>query len=555
MNYEIEVEIPESISKNFSFIFLGIESQDGKLIYREDLREREKNYKINFFSEVSPSHIVLWSHNGKSWNDDKFVKLIPANTILRQEREFKKVEETIDIEEFNKRVQITIIDDVDERQKLINDLKKKLLAEGFKNIKILNSSVKGVPVIKNLEDYSKFCLRDLHKYCNKDFLLICQWDGFILNKDNFLKEFFNYDYIGSTWLHQPNTVSGNGGFSLRSKKFLEECADIFNNREDCSPEDVKIEEMSSELKSRGIKFAPKKIRDRFSVENGIYSNQFGFHNYLTQNLPDWVRCYFKNKFYHSGDLGDIIYSLPTIKKLGGGCLVLSPDYSGMKVRCTMTYEKAMNIKELLSETDFITQVTYHHVKPIDIDYDLNSVRQGFIDWGAGKLSEEEIEELREKKLVKMYEEKFNISNTDIRPYLNLSKKIIYEKYPIIINRTDRYQNPAFPWLNILRDFRERILFVGSEQEHQEFCKSFSKVEYANTPSHLILAQVIKGSKLFIGNQSFPYSIAESLKHNCIQETALNVPNCKYERHNSYLTPDPKSCSYDRIKDFILQYIQ
>lgn len=554
MNYEIEVKIPESISKNYTFIFLGIESKDGKLIYREDLFEKEKEYKINFFSDIPPSHLVLWSHNGKDWNDDKFVKPIPDNSVVYKENKFNKEEGSVEIEEFNKRVQITIIDDIEERETLIHNLAKKLLAEGFKNIKVLNSSVKGVPVIKNLEDYSKFCLRNLYKFCEKEYMLICQWDGFILNKNNFLKEFFNYDYIGSTWLHHPNTVSGNGGFSLRSKKFLQECATIFNYREDCSPEDGKIEELSSELIKRGIKFAPKEIRDKFSVENGVYTNQFGFHNYLTQNLPDWVRGYFKNKFYHSGDLGDVIYSLPTIKKLGGGCLVLSPDYKGMEVRCAMTYEKAMHIRELLSETDFITQVNYHHLKPVDIDYDLNSVRQGFIDWGAGKLNEQQINELREKKLVKMYEDEFSVSDTDIKPYLQINQKIVNEKYPIVINRTDRYQNPSFPWLDILRDFRDKIMFVGSEKEHQEFSNSFKKIKFIPTPTYMILAQVIKGSKLFIGNQSFPYSIAESLKHNCIQETALNVPNCKYERHNSYLTPDSASCSYNNIKKFILQYI-
>ena len=30
-------------------------------------------------------------------------------------------------------------------------------------------------------------------------------------------------------------------------------------------------------------------------------------------------------FKHSGDLGDIIFSLPTIKALGGGILYLDPD--------------------------------------------------------------------------------------------------------------------------------------------------------------------------------------------------------------------------------------
>src|SRR2546430_16669588 len=33
----------------------------------------------------------------------------------------------------------------------------------------------------------------------------------------------------------------------------------------------------------------------------------------------------RRRFYHSGDLGDIIYALPAIRALGGGTLYLGPE--------------------------------------------------------------------------------------------------------------------------------------------------------------------------------------------------------------------------------------
>ena len=110
----------------------------------------------------------------------------------------------------------------------------------------------------------------------------------------------------------------------------------------------------------------KSFKDKFSIENGEYKDQLGFHNYLTSNLPNWTRSIYKNKFYHSGDIGDIIYSLPTIRHLGGGCLILSPDYDGMKIRDPMNYYKATQLKEILSNLDFIVKVDYCHIKPKDI---------------------------------------------------------------------------------------------------------------------------------------------------------------------------------------------
>lgn len=103
---------------------------------------------------------------------------------------------------------------------------------------------------------------------------------------------------------------------------------------------------------------------------------------------------------------------------------------------------------------------------------------------------------------------------------------------IVINRTDRYQNKFFPWNEIVSFYGRKLMFVGTKDEHRSFCNSFGLVEYQETKDMLEVAELINGSLLFIGNQSCANAIAEGLKHDSIQETSLDVPDCIFKRPNA-----------------------
>ena len=98
------------------------------------------------------------------------------------------------------------------------------------------------------------------------------------------------------------------------------------------------------------------------------------------------------------------------------------------------------------------------------------------------------------------------------------------------------------------------MFVGSDKEYEDFVKNFGYVKYKNTPTYKKLMQVIAGAKLFIGNQSFPYSIAESIKQNCIQETDTWVGNCQYTRHNAFISKNGENYKFSEISNFIDHYV-
>lgn len=53
--------------------------------------------------------------------------------------------------------------------------------------------------------------------------------------------------------------------------------------------------------------------------------------------------------------------------------------------------------------------------------------------------------------------------------------------------------------------------------------------YRGTPSLFAAAQRIQGAKLFVGNQSVGYAIAEALKVPAVLEIWRNWPNCIFNR--------------------------
>lgn len=103
---------------------------------------------------------------------------------------------------------------------------------------------------------------------------------------------------------------------------------------------------------------------------------------------------------------------------------------------------------------------------------------------------------------------------------------------VVVARSERYRNPYFNWKAVVDKYGDNIRFIGLPHEHAEFCASFGAVEHLPTKDYLEVAQAIKGSLLFIGNQSSPMAVAEGLKHPVIQETCLFVADCVYKRPNA-----------------------
>jgi hypothetical protein len=133
--------------------------------------------------------------------------------------------------------------------------------------------------INSRQAYSRFVLQELHKYIYTDFVLIVQWDGWVINPNAWQDAFLDYDYIGAVWPWHPEGLRvGNGGFSLRSKKLLELTADPKFVYKDRNEDDLICHVNRDFLVSNGIKFAPEELARYFSFEREITNLiPFGFH--------------------------------------------------------------------------------------------------------------------------------------------------------------------------------------------------------------------------------------------------------------------------------------
>lgn len=134
-------------------------------------------------------------------------------------------------------------------------------------------------------EYNRFLIKNLSSYINSQYVLIVQTDGYITNINAWDNIFLNYDYIGAPWIQGTlyNTRVGNGGFSLRSKKFIERCSwpDININS---NQEDIVVCSTNKDLMERsGLKYAPVEIAAKFSWGGDVpeiqrtWQDSFGAH--------------------------------------------------------------------------------------------------------------------------------------------------------------------------------------------------------------------------------------------------------------------------------------
>lgn len=240
-------------------------------------------------------------------------------------------------------------------------------------------------------------------------------------------------------------------------------------------------------------------------------------------------------FKHSGNLGDIIAALPVIKVLGGGVLYLSTKAIDNQTwgRSFMTERYIEQIKPLLERQDYITSIKVWNNE--DYNYDLDSWRSGKYNIHTTNLAEIQL---------KMFGLSFDlkkpwltVDSADVFSSLDSLPQVEYKK-EFIISRSDRYLNDLFPWDDILSLFPKRkTLFVGLEKEYAAF--NHSGIEFYNPKDILELASIIKGCKLFVGNQSLAWWLAEAVKVDRWLEVSPTWPNSMPLSNNGKLFLNPK----------------
>lgn len=211
-------------------------------------------------------------------------------------------------------------------------------------------------------------------------------------------------------------------------------------------------------------------------------------------------------FRHGGKFGDVIFSLPAIRELGGGVLYLpenTPDdckglYSGMK--------------RLLEQQPFISEVREYpsglaygqKAKGIDIDYDLDDARK---QPGKGVVH-----------IVRRYLDAFNLSLPNWKePWLTVQGETPIPGEYVVVNYTGRHTlneqtgiRSRIDWIRVHHSISAKKYFVGTEEEHHNYKMSIGMIDRFVCKDVLEMALVVKGTQKVYANQSLCLALAQSL---------------------------------------------
>lgn len=226
-------------------------------------------------------------------------------------------------------------------------------------------------------------------------------------------------------------------------------------------------------------------------------------------------------FYSSGDIGDIIASLPAIRALGGGHLLIGNGTDGQ--RESMAGARFDAIKPLLEAQPYIKSVEWSNDKS-PVTHDFSGFRKNRGEDGES-LADWQWRHIGLK------------GNADTSPWLSVPKyvpkwSLSWMRAPVF-SRSLRYHNTLFPWSDILKlmGHARCAYFIGLEIEFHAFEKAFGEVHHVHTETLLEVAQIIAECPVFIGNQSAPFWIAAGLGVNIVQETRPYDQNSIVPRSN------------------------
>ena len=223
-------------------------------------------------------------------------------------------------------------------------------------------------------------------------------------------------------------------------------------------------------------------------------------------------------FKHSGNAGDIIYALPAIKALSQGrpaklFLKLDAPINGWSAaehplgKSGLTAGMVSQLKPLLAQQNWLTAVEIHNGEAVDYDLDLfreipniHSERGSITHW---------------------YFWLFAVNADLSQPWLEVGAPPVSGN-KIVLARSTRYRNPGINYA-CLHELGE-IDFVGTRAEFLEMQAVLPELRHAECSDFLQLARVIRSARFFIGNQSFPYAVAEALKVPRILEVYPPCPN-------------------------------
>lgn len=231
-------------------------------------------------------------------------------------------------------------------------------------------------------------------------------------------------------------------------------------------------------------------------------------------------------FKHFGLLGDVIYAIPAMLALAGTKKI----HVHLQINQKSLYRKSMkhaNKGKILTESDvtllaplLLSQPEFTVVDVLEqqrVDYDLDEFRKYPFDYNSNHIC-------------RWYFHMYGISADLSKPWLRAGPDVGM-KDEIVIARSFRYRAPGISYAFLQR--YPNLSFVGTPAEYEDMKQALPALRYRKVADFLELAELIAGCKFFIGNQSFPFALAEALKVKRVLEVCFECPNVIPEGEQAY----------------------
>lgn len=232
-------------------------------------------------------------------------------------------------------------------------------------------------------------------------------------------------------------------------------------------------------------------------------------------------------FKHTGHAGDVIYAIPAMKALAKGKKIHlyfelhQPNRDFTKQMRHPNGNVMLNEKSVTMFAPLMQQqpeiVFFGAWNGEVIHYDLTAFRAFPFDY-------------RMYSITRWYFLTFGV-NADLgKPWLTIQPDTSFSD-KIVLARSSRYHTPDISY-RFLQKYNN-LVFVGVPEEYEAMKKEIPGLIYYPVSDFASLAAVIAGAKLFIGNQSFPFALAEALKVTRILEVYHQCPNVVPEGAGAY----------------------
>ena len=273
------------------------------------------------------------------------------------------------------------------------------------------------------------------------------------------------------------------------------------------------------LKKIWLKLTNKKNYLQYKFDKAKIAKQDLFENKIKNFLYEVDKKLKSNdeiSFLHSGHAGDLVNSLPLVKEIS------------KTKKCNFYVESEKKLPSYINDNShpygnfYLTKKTVKMILPLlqsqsyisvseefkdqEIDINLNFFRELPVNFNID--------------IIRLYSHLTGIHPDLQKPYIETNDhKSLQNK--IVIIRSLRRQSPFINY-KFLKNYKD-IFFVGLRNEFLDLKKDIPNLNFYDCKDFLEMAEIIKSCKIFIGNLSLGYHLAEGLKVPRLLETNPEFP--------------------------------